>query len=327
MPHILVVEDEQHLAFGIKFNLEAEGYTVTTAGDGPAALAVIDSAQPPLDLVVLDLMLPGMSGYAVCETLRGRGDSFPIVMLTARTLVEDRIRGFDAGADVYLQKPFDLEELLSVIRSLLSRRGRDDRAPEPVEAAATATVRFGSAEVDFETWEATCRGEPVKLTSLEMKLLKYLVQHEGKVVTRDELLTKVWGMNRPPATRTVDTFMLSLRKTFEDDPSRPVHFLSVRGTGYKFVSDRAAPTSIAAIPAASSRWTSARVLMPLSATSSTSSGTCSRSRSTVSRSVVMVCKSRLLMPTSVAPRSSTRGRFSGSWSSTSGVMPRSRISR
>jgi two-component system OmpR family response regulator len=162
-------------------------------------------------------------------------------MLTARTLVEDRIRGFDAGADVYLQKPFDLEELLSVIRSLLSRRGRDDRAPEPVEAAATATVRFGSAEVDFETWEATCRGEPVKLTSLEMKLLKYLVQHEGKVVTRDELLTKVWGMNRPPATRTVDTFMLSLRKTFEDDPSRPVHFLSVRGTGYKFVSDRAAP--------------------------------------------------------------------------------------
>ncbi|RLS84986.1 MAG: DNA-binding response regulator [Planctomycetota bacterium] len=241
MPHILVVEDEQHLAFGIKFNLEAEGYTVTTAGDGPAALAVIDSAKPPLDLVVLDLMLPGMSGYAVCETLRGRGDSFPIVMLTARTLVEDRIRGFDAGADVYLQKPFDLEELLSVIRSLLSRRGRDDRAPEPVEAAATATVRFGSAEVDFETWEATCRGEPVKLTSLEMKLLKYLVQHEGKVVTRDELLTKVWGMNRPPATRTVDTFMLSLRKTFEDDPSRPVHFLSVRGTGYKFVSDRAAP--------------------------------------------------------------------------------------
>lgn len=242
MPHILVVEDEQHLAFGIKFNLEAEGYTVSTAADGPAALELLPQATPPVDLVVLDLMLPGMSGYAVCEAIRSRGDALPVVMLTARTLVEDRIRGFDAGADVYLQKPFDLEELLSVIRSLLSRRGRDERAPEPVEPAATpATIRFGSAEVNFETWEASCRGAPVKLTSLEMKLLKYLVQHEGKVVSREELLTKVWGMNRPPATRTVDTFMLNLRKTFEDDPSRPVHFLSIRGTGYKFVSGPAAP--------------------------------------------------------------------------------------
>jgi len=234
MPHILVVEDEQHLAFGIKFNLEAEGYEVSVAGDGPTALELVARSTPTIDLVVLDLMLPGMSGYAVCETLRGRGDTLPVVMLTARTLVEDRIRGFDSGADVYLQKPFDLEELLSVIRSLLSRRGRDERPAEPPEPAAT--VRFGSAEVNFETWEASCRGEPVRLTSLEMKLLKYLVQHEGKVVTREELLTKVWGMNRPPATRTVDTFMLNLRKTFEDDPSRPVHFLSVRGAGYRFLS-------------------------------------------------------------------------------------------
>ena len=244
MPHILVVEDEQHLAFGIKFNLEAEGYEVSVAGDGPTALDAVARAAPPIDLLVLDLMLPGMSGYAVCETLRGRGDTLPVVMLTARTLVEDRIRGFDSGADVYLQKPFDLEELLSVIRSLLSRRGRDERMTEPAaatEEALTATVRFGSAEVDFDTWEASCRGEPVKLTSLEMKLLKYLVQHEGKVVTREELLTKVWGMNRPPATRTVDTFMLNLRKTFEDDPSRPVHFLSVRGAGYRFVSAPGAP--------------------------------------------------------------------------------------
>lgn len=250
MPHILVVEDEQHLAFGIKFNLEAEGYTVSTAADGPAALELLPRATPPVDLVVLDLMLPGMSGYAVCEQIRDRGDAVPVVMLTARTLVEDRIRGFDAGADVYLQKPFDLEELLSVIRSLLSRRSREERVPEPVEAPPAATVRFGSAEINFETWEASCRGAPVKLTSLEMKLLKYLVQHEGKVVSREELLTKVWGMNRPPATRTVDTFMLNLRKTFEDDPSRPVHFLSVRGTGYRFVSGPAAPPQPAPDPAA-----------------------------------------------------------------------------
>ena len=127
MPHILVVEDEQHLAFGIKFNLEAEGYTVTTAGDGPTALDLLSTATPPIELLVLDLMLPGMSGYAVCEEIRAKGDHTPVVMLTARTLVEDRIRGFDAGTDVYLQKPFDLEELLSVIRSLLSRRGRDER--------------------------------------------------------------------------------------------------------------------------------------------------------------------------------------------------------
>jgi len=242
MPHILVVEDEQHLAFGIKFNLEAEGYTVTVADDGPAALGRMAEATSPVDLLVLDIMLPGMSGYAVCEAIRGRGDTLPVVMLTARTLVEDRIRGFDSGADVYLQKPFDLEELLSVIRSLLSRRGRDERPADPTPATEAATVRFGSAAVNFDTWEATCRGAPVKLTNLEMKLLKYLVQHEGKVVSREELLTKVWGMSRPPATRTVDTFMLNLRKTFEEDPSRPVHFVSVRGTGYKFVSGpRASP--------------------------------------------------------------------------------------
>lgn len=241
MSQILVVEDEQHLAFGIKFNLEAEGHAVIVVGDGQAALEQMETAAPPVDLVVLDIMLPGMSGYAVCQAIRAAGNGLPVVMLTARTLVEDRIRGFDAGTDVYLQKPFDLEELLSVIRSLLSRRGRDERTAEPVDAAPSATARFGSAEVNFETWEASIRDVPVKLTSLEMKLLKYLVLHEGKVVTREELLTKVWGMNRPPATRTVDTFMLNLRKTFEDDPARPVHFLSVRGIGYKFVSGPGAP--------------------------------------------------------------------------------------
>jgi len=179
---------------------------------------------------VLDLMLPGMSGYAVCEALRARGSDTPVVMLTARTLVEDRIRGFDAGTDVYMQKPFDLEELLSVVRNLLARRGRSERPATPVEAAPRADVyRFGVSEVIFDTWEA--------LTSLEMKLLKYLVEHEGSVVSREELLKNVWGMTRAPATRTIDTFMFNLRKYFEADPARPVHFLSVRGTGYRFVGD------------------------------------------------------------------------------------------
>jgi two-component system OmpR family response regulator len=243
MPHILVVEDEQHLAYGIKFNLEAEGYTVTAVGDGQAALALVESASPSIDLVVLDIMLPGMSGYDVCTAIRGRHGDLPVVMLTARTLVEDRVRGFDAGTDVYLQKPFELDELLSVVRNLLGRRGRADK---PSENGRGQTVRFGAAEVNFETWEASCRGAPVRLTNLEMKLLRYLVEHEGAVISREELLKNVWGLTRAPATRTVDTFMLALRKSFEEDPSKPVHFLSVRGTGYRFV--REAPPGPASPP-------------------------------------------------------------------------------
>jgi two-component system OmpR family response regulator len=238
MSHILVVEDEEHLAFGIKFNLEAEGHAVTVAGDGQAALERMESAAPPVDLVVLDIMLPGMNGYAVCEAIRAAGNDLPVVMLTARTLVEDRIRGFDAGTDIYLQKPFDLEELLSVVRNLLARRSRVDRGVAPGNGGGSspdAIYRFGAAEVNFASWEVLVRGEPVRLTSLEMKLLKYLVDHEGKVVPRKDLLEKVWGLTRAPATRTVDTFMLALRKYFEADPSKPVHFLSVRGTGYRFV--------------------------------------------------------------------------------------------
>lgn len=239
MPHILVVEDEEHLAYGLKFNLESEGYAVTAVGDGQAALERL-AASPPIDLVVLDLMLPGMSGYAVCEQIRARGGDVPVVMLTARTLVEDRIRGFDAGTDVYMQKPFDLEELLSVVRNLLARRGRIEK-PAAEAAPRGAGYRFGDTEVNFDTWEVSSRGRPVRLTSLEMKLLKYLVEHEGSVVSREELLKNVWGMTRAPATRTIDTFMFNLRKYFEADPSKPIHFLSVRGTGYRFVGDAAPP--------------------------------------------------------------------------------------
>jgi two-component system OmpR family response regulator len=237
MSHILVVEDEHHLAIGIQYNLEGEGLSVTVVGDGQAALERME-ASPPVDLVVLDIMLPGMSGYDVCEAIRNAGNNVPVVMLTARTLVEDRIRGFNAGTDVYLQKPFDLDELLSVVRNLLARRGRA-AGTAASERPSDSAYRFGSAEVNFTTWEASVRGEPVRLTNLEMKLLKYLVEHEGKVVPREELLKNVWGLSGTSGTRTVDTFILTLRKRFEDDPSKPVHFLSVRGTGYRFVADRA----------------------------------------------------------------------------------------
>ena len=202
-------------------------------------MAILNEPNADIDLVVLDVMLPGMSGYAVCEELRSRGSLIPVVMLTARTLVEDRIRGFNAGADVYLQKPFDLDELLSVIRSLLSRRKNSSASSqdEPATSRSGNSFSFGKAHINFDTWEAYCNSQQIRLTALEMKLLRYLIEHEGLVLSRPELLKNVWGMDRAPATRTVDTFMLNLRKLFEENPSQPRHFLSVRGAGYRFISD------------------------------------------------------------------------------------------
>lgn len=233
MKHILVVEDEQHLAFGIKYNLEAEGFEVTTAADGPSALKIIEESPQDVDLVILDLMLPGMSGYAVCEALREKGNDVPVLMLSARTLVEDRIRGYDVGADQYLQKPFELEELLSMTRNLLARRAK--AVPRDSGKITDGSYEFGRAQVNFDTFAVTVAGQPVRLTHTEMKLLRYFVDNEGLVVTRAELLEHVWGLAHLPTTRTVDNFIVNLRKYFEEDPARPKHFLSVRGTGYRFV--------------------------------------------------------------------------------------------
>lgn len=236
MKRILLVEDEEHLAIGIKYNLEAEGYDVEIVGDGRAALEHFDQDRQGFDLVILDLMLPGMSGYAVCESLRERGDDVPVLMLSARTLVEDRIRGYDVGADQYLQKPFELDELLSMTRNLLARRSRSRSA---AAAGATAqvgpTYAFGRAKINFDTFEVEVAGAPVRLTHTEMKLLRYFIENEGSVVTRAQLLENVWGMNHMPTTRTVDNFIVNLRKYFEADPAHPKHFLSVRGAGYRFV--------------------------------------------------------------------------------------------
>jgi len=243
MKHILIVEDETHLAIGIKYNLEAEGYLVTAVGDGPAALKILEEHPGTVDLIVLDLMLPGMSGYDVCELLRQQGNDVPILMLSARILTEDRVRGFNVGTDVYLQKPFDLEELLSVVRNLLSRRRLPIVSPRTLEnqtpaASNGAPFRFagGRAEVNFDTYQVLVDGQAVRLTALEMKLLRYFVEHEGSVVTRSELLENVWGLSHSPTTRTVDNFIVNLRKYFETDPGQPKHFLSVRGAGYRFVS-------------------------------------------------------------------------------------------
>jgi len=235
MKHILVVEDEHHLAIGIKYNLESEGYRVTVAGDGPSALEAVAEHGEDLQLIILDLMLPGMSGYTVCQTLREEGNLVPVLMLSARTLTEDRIRGYDVGADQYLQKPFDLDELLSMVRNLLARR----QAAAAPSRPGTNVYEFGQGKrrVNFDTFEVTVAGEPRRLTALQMKLLRYFVDNEGSVVGRGELLEHVWGMSHQPSTRTVDNFLLDLRKCFEDDPARPKHFLSVRGAGYRFVAE------------------------------------------------------------------------------------------
>jgi two-component system alkaline phosphatase synthesis response regulator PhoP len=238
MKHILVVEDEEHLAIGIKYNLEAEGYHVTTAGDGPTALETLAGAET-VDLVVLDLMLPGMSGYDVCQAIRSQGNEVPVLMLSARTLSEDRTRGFDVGADQYLMKPFDLDELLSRVRNLLMRHERRLAVPMPAAEASSTTFEFGQAHVNFDSFQVTVRDESVRLTSLQMKLLRYFVENAGRVVSRDELLEHVWGFNSSPTTRTVDQFVHELRQVFEEDPAAPQHFLTIRGAGYRFVPEGA----------------------------------------------------------------------------------------
>lgn len=233
--HILVVEDEAHLAAGIKYNLEAEGYRVTAVGDGPQALRVIQK-NPDVGLVILDLMLPGMSGYAVCEALREAGNNMPVMILSARTLSEDRARGFDVGADQYMMKPFDLDEFLSRVKNLLRLNDRRNR----IEASKSEPLRyyeFGNAKINFETFEVTVADEPIRMTHLEIKLLRYFVAHEGRVIPRHELLENVWEMSGAMVTRAPDQFIRRLRKMFEPDPAAPVYFLTLRDAGYRFVAD------------------------------------------------------------------------------------------
>jgi two-component system OmpR family response regulator len=232
--HVLVVEDEAHLATGIKFNLLAEGYRVTTVADGPSALQLFADDPEGVDLLVLDLMLPGMSGYAICETVRGLDPDLPIMILSARTLPEDRARGFDLGANQYMTKPFDLDEFISRVRNLLtfhSRRARREARP----TGGMSTYEFAGATINFDTFEVVVRGEELRLTQLEMSLLRYFVENEGRVIPRGELLERVWGMPATINTRAVDQFIRRLRKTFEPDPAEPRHFLTLRDVGYRFV--------------------------------------------------------------------------------------------
>jgi len=237
--HILVVEDEQHLGTGIKYNLEAEGYRVTLVTDGHTAVKLFEADHYAFDLILLDLMLPGMSGYKICETIRETECTVPILILSARSLSEDRTRGFDLGANQYLTKPFDLDELLSRVKNLLRLKAKPNVPEEkkPSTQKKVIVLEFGESFVNFETYEVCVAGKDVKLTHKEILLLRYFAENEGRVISRQELLSEVWEMNGDMQTRSVDQFMLRLRKTFEKDSASPQHFLTIRDAGYRFISN------------------------------------------------------------------------------------------
>jgi len=238
MSRILVVEDEQHIADGLRFNLEAEGHEVRIASDGELALASILDEHQSFDVVVLDVMLPGRDGFAVASALRAAGQFVPILMLTARGRPEDVLRGFEAGADDYLPKPFELAILIARINGLLRRRRWNETAPSGAAAPVTPEVyTFRDRTLDFMAMEVQARGKSYRLTQMECDLLRYLVTHAGQPVSRGALLENVWGLHEETDTRAIDNFIVRLRKYLEDRPDRPRFLQTVRGVGYKFVPD------------------------------------------------------------------------------------------
>jgi DNA-binding response OmpR family regulator len=233
-PHVLIVEDEDHLAQGLKFNLEAEGYRATIARDGETALEIA-AANAGIDVIVLDVMLPGCDGFAVVEQLREREDRTPVLILTARGRSEDVLRGFDAGADDYLPKPFDLSILLARLHSLLRRWAWQRREPDAAAPAeAEAPYSFAGRTIDFAALELRVNGRSTRLTVMETELLRYLVRHQGRNIPRKELLEQVWRMREDTDTRAIDNFIVRLRRYIEDDPASPVFLRTVRGIGYRF---------------------------------------------------------------------------------------------
>ena len=223
---ILVVEDEPDLLRGLELNLKAEGYSVLTSTNGESAIKQALRERP--DLVLLDVMLPGMNGFDVCQELRRKGFQAPIIMLTAKSEEVDRVIGLTIGADDYVTKPFGIRELLARIRVRLRRH---------YEAAdsGVAKLKFGNVEVDFEKHEANRRGRRIEMTGKEFEVLRFLAKHRGEIVTRDRLLDEVWGYESYPTTRTVDNHILRLRQKLEENPSEPRYILSIYGEGYKFV--------------------------------------------------------------------------------------------
>lgn len=238
MSVVLIIEDEQHLAEGLKFNLEAEGYEVEMAGDGETALDLLTRNPGRYDAVALDVMLPGKDGFEVARELREAGQYVPIMMLTARSRPEDVLRGFEAGADDYVSKPFELAILLARLSGLLRRREWLRLSQTAPQSAGVEVFDFSDKTIDFSKLQLIRAGrDAVQLTLMEAELLRYLVKHEGQAVSRQKLLEDVWGLREDTDTRAIDNFIVRLRRYIEDDPSTPSHLLTVRGVGYRFVAE------------------------------------------------------------------------------------------
>lgn len=229
---VLLVDDEAHLATALKLNLELDGYQVDVATSGRDAgrqlLAVLS-----YDLIILDVMLPDIDGFALCRKIRSADNFVPIIMLTARSGADDRVLGLDAGADDYLPKPFELQELLARVRSALRRRRWETARHE--DPGHSARICFDHIVIDFGSHQAWVAEQEIRLTNLEFDLIRYFVQNTGRVLSREELLDKVWQLPNDPQTRTVDNFVMRLRRHLELDPSQPKYFHAVRGRGYRFV--------------------------------------------------------------------------------------------
>jgi two-component system, OmpR family, alkaline phosphatase synthesis response regulator PhoP len=239
MSKVLVVEDEQHLADGLRFNLEAEGYQVQVTDTGESALEVLNSDPAAFDVVVLDVMLPGKDGFSVMSEMRGAGQFVPTLMLTARGHPNDVLKGFAAGADDYLTKPFDLAILIARIRGLLRRREWLTKSLNTVSTppADQDVFHFGDKSVDFDRLELRVRDQTFPLTLMEANVLRYLIRHDGKPVSRKKMLEEVWNLHEDTDTRAIDNFIVRLRRYIEDDPAKPRHVLTVRGVGYRFMAE------------------------------------------------------------------------------------------
>ncbi len=238
---VLIVEDEQHLAEGLRFNLEAEGFDAEVQDNGDRALARLLDPAAHFDLVVLDVMLPGKDGFAVVRELRQRKHFVPVLMLTARGRPEDVLNGFAAGADDYLAKPAELAILLARIGGLLRRSSwsqQGSAAPEPRPEPQHDRFTFSGRTIDFDTLELSVADRVLRLTLMEANLLRYLVEHEGKAISRKAMLEHVWGLHEDTDTRAIDNFIVRLRRYIEIEPGKPKHLITVRGVGYRF---RASP--------------------------------------------------------------------------------------
>ena len=234
---VLIVEDERHLADGLRFNLEAEGYQVSVVETGEAALDTLAAEPDGFDVVVLDVMLPGKDGFTVMSEMRQGGQYVSTLMLTARGHPDDILQGFAAGADDYLTKPFDLAILIARISGLLRRREWLSAPRTAAPATPPDVFTFGDKSVDFNRLQLRVRDQIFPLTLMEMGVLRYLIQHAGQPVSRKKMLEDVWGLREDTDTRAIDNFIVRLRRYMEEDATRPRHVLTVRGVGYRFVAE------------------------------------------------------------------------------------------